>query len=277
MPITQLSPELEALRKHAVQPGESISLCLQTTPHEALIVTSARIIIFKDRTKTTNGRDGGRYFPLASVQRLEPHDAFLGGSIVIITPDTANELRPFNLSKCSFAVTFQDRRLRDQALSLAATEIHQEQLAAIQARVRGHLAPIVIPGVFAQAGETFYFSSTTSLYAEHTYREYTGASQGISFRIMRGVYYRVGGYRGQAVNRSQMAEDDRGQINLSNRRLLFIGARKTLDLDYARITGVTPNGEEGLQINLSNKPSLHFVCPDATTYFMLDRLMTNPP
>jgi hypothetical protein len=56
------------------------------------------------------------------------------------------------------------------------------------------------------------------------------ASQGVSIRIARGVYYRVGGSRPQRVTTEGLTEIDAGTLYLTNKRLLFDGRAKNTSL-----------------------------------------------
>ena len=65
---------------------------------------------------------------------------------------------------------------------------------------RGVITPITNSGVQLRAGELAYWSEPVGLYEEKVIRRETvGGSRGVSFRIMRGVSYRIGSSRGHSV------------------------------------------------------------------------------
>jgi hypothetical protein len=47
---------------------------------------------------------------------------------------------------------------------------------------------------------------------DRTHRQYVGGSQGVSLRIMKGVYYRVGAFAGQPVDRTERVHVDTGMV-----------------------------------------------------------------
>lgn len=194
----------------------------------------------------------------------------------MITPDTLNEQLPWDWSRCSFAVTFHDgKKLKSvfQYLNdvLAYLRAQQAQRAA-----SGSLRPVIVPGIIATQGETFYYTTQATIFAKHTFTTYQGASQGISFRIMRGVYYRIGGSRGRATPQSVIEPDDHGILVISNLRLLFMGTARTVDVPLRQVAGITPLSD-GVRVGLSNGKTLQFATGDAVAGPMLERMCTNPP
>lgn len=51
---------------------------------------------------------------------------------------------------------------------------------------------------------------------------YSGGSEGISIRIMKGVYYRVGATRGHVMKEDRLVETSRGIFIITNKRVLLI-------------------------------------------------------
>jgi hypothetical protein len=73
-----------------------------------------------------------------------------------------------------------------------------------------------------------------------TRREYVGHSQGMSFRIMKGVYYRVGGFKGRPIDRTERVHIDTGIVVLTNEHIFFAGPVKALRVPYAKIVSFQP-------------------------------------
>lgn len=73
-----------------------------------------------------------------------------------------------------------------------------------------------------------------------TRREYVGHSQGMSFRIMKGVYYRVGGFKGGPVDRTERVHIDTGMVVITNKHIFFAGPVKALRVPYAKIVSFQP-------------------------------------
>lgn len=73
-------------------------------------------------------------------------------------------------------------------------------------------------------------------------------STGGAVRIMKGVY--LGGSRSES--HPERRHIDTGQLVLTNRRLVFVGSRKSIDADLRKIVSLEPY-EDGIAVNRSNK------------------------
>ncbi|HEY5475570.1 MAG TPA: hypothetical protein VIK11_02540, partial [Tepidiformaceae bacterium] len=84
-------------------------------------------------------------------------------------------------------------------------------------------------------------------------REYQGSSQGMSFRIAKGVYYRVGAQRGHMVEVGRSWQPaDSGILSVTSQRLVFSGLRKSIEMAYAKLLGLNVF-TDGLQVSVSNR------------------------
>lgn len=75
---------------------------------------------------------------------------------------------------------------------------------------------------------------------ERVRRTYVGGSHGVSVRIAKGVYYRIGAFRGQPVETSQMERVDTGLLAITNKHLYFGGSKRSLRIPYSKIVTFTP-------------------------------------
>lgn len=76
------------------------------------------------------------------------------------------------------------------------------------------------------------------LYTYRSKTQYVGGSQGVSLRIAKGVYYRVGASKGQAVKTDYLSEDAHGALFLTNMALYFLSDRRTITLPATKIVAV---------------------------------------
>ena len=92
-----------------------------------------------------------------------------------------------------------------------------------------------------QKGEQIVWAFSGSQYLEDkTRRQYVGGSQGVSIRVMKGVYYRVGAFKGQAVEHTERIHVDTGWVVVTNKNIYFAGPRKSLRLPYTKIVSFEP-------------------------------------
>ena len=108
--------------------------------------------------------------------------------------------------------------------------------------------------LMTKAGEVVHFECPASLMKEVTLREFRAGYQGFSFPIGKtGIRYRVGGARGQSVvvgTEWQVA--DTGTLAITSRRAVFVGARKTMEMQYAKLANLNVY-TDGIQFHLTNR------------------------
>lgn len=92
-----------------------------------------------------------------------------------------------------------------------------------------------------QKGETVVWAFPNSRYLEDkTRRQYVGGSQGVSIRVMKGVYYRVGAFKGEAVESTERVHVDTGLVVITDKNIYFSGSRKSLRVPYSKIVSFEP-------------------------------------
>ena len=77
-------------------------------------------------------------------------------------------------------------------------------------------------------------------YEEKVYKSYAGQSHGMSFRVMRGVYYRVGSSRGYPIETSRTEQIDTGVLGVTTQHIYFAGSKKSFRIPYKKIVSFTP-------------------------------------
>jgi len=67
----------------------------------------------------------------------------------------------------------------------------------------------------------------------------TGSYSGVSFKVAKGVRFSTGGYSsGPAQSVEETVKDDEGEFILTNRRLIFNGNRKPVNMDLKKIIAI---------------------------------------
>jgi hypothetical protein len=83
---------------------------------------------------------------------------------------------------------------------------------------------------------------------------WTGASHGVSFRIAKGVRYRVGQSRGTFVQGEEKpAVIDTGVGVITNQRLVFVGSRRSTEWAYTKLLGFSLELDGMAIFNVSNR------------------------
>lgn len=87
-----------------------------------------------------------------------------------------------------------------------------------------------------QKGEQIVWGFPNSKYLQDKIsRQFVGGSQGVSFRVVKGVYYHVGAFKGQAVEHTDRVLIDTGLAVLTNKNIYFTGSLTSLRLPYYKI------------------------------------------
>ena len=127
------------------------------------------------------------------------------------------------------------------------------RLAIAQAN-DGRLGTIEQPKLLSKKGEIVHLEMLAALMKEVTLREFRGGSQGMSFPIMKGVRYRVGGFRGRSVvvGTQLQVRADAGVLSVTSKRVVFLGERKTMEMPYSKLVGLEVFSD-AVRVNASNR------------------------
>jgi len=85
----------------------------------------------------------------------------------------------------------------------------------------------------------------------------TGGYGGPSFRVAKGVYFRVGAFGAQSQSHDELKELDRGRLTLTNKRLLFTGAKRTDEYNLAKIISIEPYSD-GIAVRTSGRSKVQY-------------------
>jgi hypothetical protein len=162
----------------------------------------------------------------------------------VLADDRLSEAEENTLGTLAEAVGFDHADLARHAL---ATRL---QIARLN---DGRLPSVESSQLIPKPGEIVHLETSAALMKEVSVREWRGGSQGVSFRVAKGVRYRVGATRGRLVTvGTQLQVDDVGVLSVTNHRVAFLGARKTVDMPYTRIIGMHQYAD-AISFSLSNR------------------------
>ena len=103
----------------------------------------------------------------------------------------------------------------------------------------GNVPTIQVQNVILQKSETAHWVEPGNILEERVVsRRYEGGSQGFSFRIAKGVSYRVGGHRGHLVTDKAVVPVSSGELIITNRRVIFRGDAKSFNLRLDKLLDV---------------------------------------
>lgn len=97
-----------------------------------------------------------------------------------------------------------------------------------------------LPFIFDKNEKTLWVYRDVELVEQKIKREFVGRSQGMSFRVMKGVYYRVGGFKGSPIETTQMVSIGRGILVLTDKTMYFNCPQKSLKIPYKKLISIEP-------------------------------------
>jgi len=95
------------------------------------------------------------------------------------------------------------------------------------------------------------------LWEPRTVTTSTGGYGGPSFRVAKGLYFRVGAFRAQSQSHEELKEVDQGLLTLTNKRLLFTGAKRTSEYNLAKIISIEPY-QDGIAVRTSGRSKVQY-------------------
>jgi len=143
----------------------------------------------------------------------------------------------FNVIKSDEQVTKdeeQELKSIQKYLGLADDEIQHNKRELARLRLLNEIQqgnmPTIPPvtNLVTQKSEKVYWVEPATLAEEKIVRRtYQGGSQGVSFRIMKGVSFRVGGHRGHLAGETGIVAVSNGELIITNKRVVFRGDKKS--------------------------------------------------
>lgn len=207
---------------------------------------------------------------LAATSRIS--DVEVGGAMARAWKDAVDEYLQDGLIDAA-----EEQRLSalQQAFSLTQKDLDVEgaytrvaKAGVLRSLMQGQLpARVSVAGgvpVNLQKGESVIWAfRNVEMLEDKVQKEYVGKSQGMSFRIMKGVYYRVGGFKGRPVETTHRMKVDSGMLVVTERNIYFAGPVKSVRIPFEKIIAFHPYDDGvGVMRDSANAKALVFVTGD---------------
>ena len=135
--------------------------------------------------------------------------------------------------------------------------------------IKGDLSKHFPTSVFLKNEEKLIFDIPKIQICEEKTNKTIGNHSGFSLRVMKGVTYRFGSF--EAKSEKKVTSNDVGHFILTNKRLIFSGKIKSLDISLSKIISVKPV-ENGVLIKRKAKQNVEYFIGLDT--LMLDMILT---
>lgn len=142
----------------------------------------------------------------------------------------------------------QSRQREQQALLARQLEDAQSAIERMEA-ADGDLEKLPdltgqVQGLILHSGERCFALCRGAQHVVEAHKTtYVGGSQGVSFRIAKGVRYHVGGFASRPVRTDYEKVQDAGDLVVTNQRVVFAGAREVTSVPGKKIADVRIDGD----------------------------------
>ena len=155
----------------------------------------------------------------------------------------------------------EDRELSALAHSLGVNVSHSDagQLDRFRLlwKIQNEGLPQIAAPINLQRGEVCHLSTSGALMEIVKRTERIGYSgPAVSFRIMKGVYWRAASFKPHVMTKTAMVKTDAGPLCITSKRLVFVGTVKSLSIRLASILSTEPYSD-GISISRgTQKPTM---------------------
>ena len=131
--------------------------------------------------------------------------------------------------------------------------------------------PLPVPVLLGRNESALWIYGNVTYYQEKVEKEFVGRHGGVSFKIMKGVYYRVGQSRGKPIEHSYMDKVGVGQLIITNQNIFFYSQTKSIKIPFKKIVGVVPYSD-GIEIQKDGASSKRIVFQGLDCWFIMNLL-----
>ena len=159
-------------------------------------------------------------------------------------------MSPMEQQKVDEYVTTLGLSLSNLPPTLKGTAIEELGQASILTDLQQGRTPrynIQAPIILTKGETALWCYNNVTMYQEKVRREYVGRTGGFSFRIMKGVTYRTGGFKGHPVETSYMENMGLGSLYVTNKNIIFMGQTRSIKVPYTKIIGINPYSD-GMEV-----------------------------
>jgi hypothetical protein len=100
-----------------------------------------------------------------------------------------------------------------------------------------------LPFNFQKKEKLIWVFKDVDYYEQRTKREYVGGYHGVGLRVAKGVYYRVGAFKGRPVDRTETVNADCGLLGVTNKHIYFSGSQESFRVKLDKIVTFTPSSD----------------------------------
>ena len=134
--------------------------------------------------------------------------------------------------------------------SLQGSYVEELGQSSILSDIKAGQSPrytINAPIILGKGEDALWCYNNVTMYQEKVKREMVGSHSGFSFKVMKGVTYRTGGFKGHPVETSYMENMGLGSLYVTNKNIIFMGQTRSIKVPYNKIIGINPYSD-GMEV-----------------------------
>lgn len=144
-------------------------------------------------------------------------------------------------------------------------------LKDLQAGVLPNSPQAVVPVMLSRGEKIIWIYDNVTMLQEKVTREYVGGSRGISYRICKGLTYRIGSFKGHPIERSRMETIGTGEFVITDKNFFFHSHAASVRISYKKIIGLTPYSD-GLEVHKEDAKSKRTIFQGFDPLFVMNVL-----
>lgn len=187
----------------------------------------------------------------------------------IITPDEENQLGKI----------IKELSLTQEQLDVNGKYTQLVQGIVLRKVLDGETPSLVtpighLPFNFLKKEQLVWLFKDVDYYEQKKQTHYVGGSQGMSIRIAKGIYYRVGAFKGQRVETHENTYVDTGLMGITDHHIYFSSPTKSFRIKYEKIVSFEPFSDGiGVQRDATTaKPQIFVTNNGWFTYNLISNL-----
>lgn len=155
------------------------------------------------------------------------------------------------------------------------SDIEKIQQAGILSQLQNgsmpNFRPTNLPIMLSQGEGVIWTYENVTMLQEKITREWVGRHNGMTFRVVKGVYYRTGGMKGHPVEKSTMETVGVGTLILTNKNICFHSTTRSIKIPYKKLAGMTPYSD-GIELHQEGAKAQRQVFQGFDSWFMMNLL-----
>ena len=154
--------------------------------------------------------------------------------------------------------------ISDEEKQLMEQKASQDDLVSFVNKLNsgtGNLSVIRnLPIILKKGEEAGVVLSGVNLLEPRAVRQTRGGYAGPTIRVAKGVSFRMGSVSARSESHEELRKIDQGTFVLTNKRMIFIGAKRTTNIDLRKIISITAY-KEGIASQRENKQKTEYFSP----------------